>query len=117
MICKNDAFMRMVGTEKLDKRVEVDFDVQHYLPDCRKINARKYYSTAATSVTYDAYAVPANKFECMNFGCVNSGTAYIGTSKTVYKTVGSEDFIAGLINISAGSSTSRSVSMTRNMRS
>ena len=97
MICKNDAFMRMVGVEKLDKKVEVDFDVQRYLPDCNKINARKYVSTEATSVTYNAYKIPANVFECMNFGCVNSGTAYIGTSKTVYKAVNSENFSAGVI--------------------
>ena len=87
----------MVGVEKLDKKVEVDFDVQRYLPDCNKINARKYVSTEATSVTYNAYKIPSNVFECMNFGCVNSGTAYIGTSKTVYKAVNSENFSAGVI--------------------
>lgn len=97
MICKNDAFMRMVGTEKLDKKVEVDFDVQRFLPDCNKINARKYVQTAAQSVTYNAYKIPANVFECMNPNCVNSGTAYIGTSKTVYKAGSGEDFSAGVI--------------------
>lgn len=97
MKCKNDAFMRMVGTEKLDKRVEVDFDVQRYLPDCNKINARKYVQTAAENVAYNAYKIPANRFECMNPNCVNSGTAYIGTSKTIYKAVGGENFSAGVI--------------------
>lgn len=97
MKCKNDAFMRMVGTEKLDKKVEVDFDVQRYLPDCNKINARKYVQTAAENVSYDAYKIPANRFECMNPNCVNSGTAYIGTAKTVYRAVGGEDFSAGVI--------------------
>lgn len=87
----------MVGVDKLDKKVEVDFDVQRYLPDCNKINARKYVSTAAESVAYNAYKIPANVFECMNPNCVNSGTAYIGTSKTVYKAVGGEDFSAGVI--------------------
>ncbi len=97
MKCKNDAFMRMVGVEKLDKKVEVDFDVQRYLPDCNKINARKYVQTAAENVTYNAYKIPANRFECMNPNCVNSGTAYIGTARTVYKAVGGEDFSAGVI--------------------
>lgn len=97
MKCKNDAFMRMVGVEKLDKKVEVDFDVQRYLPDCNKINARKYVQSEAENVTYNAYKIPANRFECMNPNCVNSGTAFIGTSKTVYKAVGGEDFSAGVI--------------------
>lgn len=97
MICKNDAFMKMVGVEKLDKKVEIDFDVQRFLPDCNRINARKYVSSAAENVTYNGYKIPTNVFECMNFGCVNSGTAYIGTSKTVYKAVGSENFSAGVI--------------------
>ena len=87
----------MVSVEKLDKKVEVDFDVQRFLPDCNKINAKKYVQTAAESVTYNAYKIPTNVFECMNFGCVNSGTAYIGTSKTIYKTVNSENFSAGVI--------------------
>ena len=87
----------MVGVEKLDKKVEIDFDVQRYLPDCNKINARKYVSTAASSVTYNAYKIPANVFECMNPNCVNSGTAYIGTSKTVYRAGSGEDFSAGVI--------------------
>lgn len=97
MKCKNDAFMKMVGTEKLDKKVEVDFDVQRYLPDCNKINARKYVQTEAENVSYNAYKIPANRFECMNPNCVNSGTAYIGTSKTIYKAVGGENFSAGVI--------------------
>lgn len=97
MKCKNDAFMRMVGVEKLDKKVEVDFDVQRYLPDCNKINARKYVQSEAENVTYNAYKIPANRFECMNPNCVNSGTAFIGTSKTIYKAVGGEDFSAGVI--------------------
>lgn len=97
MKCKNDAFMRMVGVEKLDKKVEVDFDVQRFLPDCNKINARKIEQTAASNVNYNGYKIPANRFECMNPNCVNSGTAYIGTSKTVYKAVNSENFSAGVL--------------------
>lgn len=87
----------MVGMEKLDKKVEVDFDVQRFLPDCNKINARKYVQTAATNVTYNGYKIPSNVFECMNPSCVNSGTAFIGNSKTVYKTVNGENFSAGVI--------------------
>lgn len=98
MNCKNDAFMRKVGISKLDKNVEVDFDVQRFLPECRKIKADKYVSTAATAPTFNRYRIPANQFECMNFGCVNSGTLYIGSGKkTVYKADNAEDFANGVI--------------------
>lgn len=97
MNCKNDAFMRKVGVEKLDKKVEVDFDVQRFLPDCRRIKADKYVSTEASAPTYNRYKIPANQFECMNSGCVNSGTLYVGGAKTVYKAMNGEDFANGVI--------------------
>lgn len=97
MKCKNDVFMRMVGGEKLDKSVRVDFDVQRFLPDCRKIKADRYVSTSAASPTYDRLTIPANQFECMNPNCVNSGTLRNGGAKTVYKTVDGEEFASGVI--------------------
>jgi hypothetical protein len=65
--------MKMVGGEKLDKKVEADFDVQHNLPDCNRINAKKYVSTEAENPSYDQYVTPQNMFECLNPNCVNSG--------------------------------------------
>lgn len=97
MRCKNDAFMKMAGVEKLDKSVEVDFDVQRNLPDCNRINAKKFVSIAAETYNYDPYVVPVNQFECMNPNCVNSGTLYNGGAKTVYKALRGEDFAAGVI--------------------
>lgn len=97
MNCKNDAFMRKVGVEKLDNKVEVDFDVQRFLPDCRKIRADKYVSTEATAPTYNRYRIPANQFECMNMNCVNSGTLFNGGAKTVYRAENGEDFASGVI--------------------
>lgn len=97
MNCKNDAFMRKVGVEKLDNKVEVDFDVQRFLPDCRKVKADKYVSTSATNPTYNRYKIPVNQFECMNFGCVNSGTLYNSGAKTVYRADNSEDWANGVI--------------------
>ena len=97
MKCKNDAFMRMVGVEKLDKKVEVDFDVQRNLPDCNRINAKKYVSTEAENPTYDQYVTPQNMFECLNPNCVNSGVLYNSGAKTVYKAGAGEDFSAGVI--------------------
>lgn len=97
MLCRNDQFMLMVGVEKLDKKVEVDFDVQRSLPDCNRINAKRFVSTAATTYKYDKYLVPVNQFECMNPNCVNSGVLYNGGAKTVYKVFQGEKFSAGVI--------------------
>jgi len=97
MKCKNDAFMKMVGGEKLDKKLEVDFDVQRNLPDCNRISAKKYISTEAENPTYDQYVIPQNMFECMNNGCVNSGVLYNGGAKTIYKAKNGEDFASGVI--------------------
>lgn len=97
MKCKNDAFFKMVGGEKLEKKVEVDFDVQRNLPDCNRINAKKYVSTEATNPSYDQYVTPQNMFECLNPNCVNSGVLYNSGAKTVYKAGAGQDFSAGVI--------------------
>lgn len=98
MKCRNDAYMKMVGGEKLDKKVEVDFDVQRNLADCNRINAKKYISTEAENPSYDQYVTPQNLFECLNPNCVNSGVLYNGGAKTVYRTASAgQDFSAGVI--------------------
>jgi len=98
MKCRNDAYMKMVGGEKLDKKVEVDFDVQRNLPDCNRINAKKYVSTEAENPSYDQYVTPQNMFECLNPNCVNSGVLYNSGAKTVYKTASAgQEFSAGVI--------------------
>ncbi len=97
MKCRNDAFMKMIGSEKLNKSMEVDFDVQRNLPDCNRINAKKYVATEATNPTYDQYVVPQNQFECMNPDCINSGVLYTDGAKTTYKALRGDDFSAGVI--------------------
>lgn len=98
MKCKNDVFMRMVSVNKLNKEVEVDFDVQRNLPDCNRISAKRYVSTEAENATFDKYTIPTNQFECMNSNCVNSGVLYNGGAKTVYQsTEAGNEFSAGVI--------------------
>lgn len=97
MKCKNDTFMKMVGINKLDKQVEVDFDVQRNLPDCNRINAKRYVATEAESPNYDKYIIPQNVFECMNNNCVNSGTLFNEGAKTTYKVFNGASFSAGVI--------------------
>lgn len=98
MHCRNDVYMKKIGVNKLDKSMEVDFDVQRNLPDCRKVNASRYVSSSATAPSYDKYKVPSNQFECVNSNCVNSGTLTIGTTKdAVYKVANGEQFASGVI--------------------
>lgn len=80
--CKNDTLISKIGVEKLQKTTEVDFSVSNYLPDCKKIMANKYYQGDGT---FNHYAIPANQFECVRDGCVNSGTLFNDGNATIYK--------------------------------
>lgn len=85
MRCNLDALIKKVGIDKLSKEVEVSFALHRNLPDCRKINTRKYVATDETgTLGYNALKKPVNRFECMRKGCVNSGTLAMNTaSKSV----------------------------------
>ena len=101
--CKNEKFMSTVGITKLNKNVEVDFDVQRNLPDCQKISAGKYVSTTAASSRYDRFRIPKNQFECMQGACVNTGTLFVTAgSETVYKfKLNASEFAAGVLTFYA----------------
>lgn len=93
--CKNDTLISKIGVEKLQKTTEVDFTVHHYLPDCRRIMANKYVSGSGA---YNRYLIPANQFECVRDGCVNSGTLFNNGAATVYKAAyDAVEFAAGVI--------------------
>lgn len=83
MRCSNDVLLNKIGVEKLNKRSELAFTVLSNLPDCRKIDTKKYIDfkladgeTGDAVITYNRFKVPQNVFECMRTGCINSGTAY-----------------------------------------
>ena len=98
MKCRNDIFMSKVGVNKLDKGQEVHFDVQRDLPDCKKINTKNYLSTVAATPNFNKFKTPANQFECMRVGCVNSGTLFNEGAATVYKiNHDATEFAAGVI--------------------
>ena len=101
--CKNEKFMSTVGVDKLNKNVEVDFDVQRNLPDCQKISAGKHVSTTATSPRFDRFRIPKNQFECMQGSCVNSGTLMLTAgAETVYKfKLNASEFAAGVLTFYA----------------
>lgn len=93
--CKNDLLITKIGVEKLQKTTEVDFTVHHYLPDCRRIMANKYLTGSGT---FNRYQIPANQFECVRNGCVNSGTLYNQGAETVYKAkYDAVEFAAGVL--------------------
>lgn len=100
--CRNDIFMNKVGVNKLNKQMEVFFDVQRNLPDCKKINASKYVSSEAEAPRFNRYKTPNNQFECMRTGCVNSGTLYNEGKATVYRIMeDATEFSAGVITFYA----------------
>ena len=100
--CKNEKFMSTVGSSKLNKNVEVDFDVQRNLPDCQKVNAGRYISTEATNPRFDRFKIPKNQFECMQGSCVNSGTLMNEGKDTVYKfKLDATEFAAGVLTFYA----------------
>lgn len=101
--CKNEKFMSTIGVNKLNKNVEVDFDVQRNLPDCQKISAGKYLSTTSTTSRFDRFKIPKNQFECMQGSCVNSGTLYLTAGdETVYKfKLNASEFAAGVLTFYA----------------
>ena len=100
--CKNEKFMSTVGVNKLNKNVEVDFDVQRNLPDCQKISAGKYLATAAENSRFDRFKIPKNQFECMQGSCVNTGTLYNGGAATTYKfKLNAAEFAAGVLTFYA----------------
>ena len=100
--CRNEKFMSTVGSGKLTKNTEVDFDVQRNLPDCQKISAGKYVSTSAETSRFDRFRIPKNQFECMQGACVNSGTLYNNGDATAYKfKLNAAEFAAGVITFYA----------------
>ena len=102
MKCRNDIFMSKVGVNKLDKAQEVHFDVQRDLPDCRKINVKNYLETASTTPVFNKFKTPANQFECMRVGCVNSGTLFNEGKETKYRiNFDATEFSAGVITFYA----------------
>lgn len=101
--CKNEKFMSTIGISKLNKNVEVDFDVQRNLPDCQKLSAGKYISTTASTSRFDRFKIPKNQFECMQGACVNTGTLYVTAgAETVYKfKLDATEFAAGVLTFYA----------------
>ena len=72
--CSNEALLKKVGLEKLDKNTEIDFRLRRDLPDCRKIKTKDYKATSAVdALSFNKFKKPVNRFECNRVGCTTSG--------------------------------------------
>ena len=92
--CKS-VLISKIGANKLDKTVEIEFDVNNYLPECRVIRASKRIGGVGT---WNMFAVPANQFDCVRQGCLNTGTLYTDGAEAVYQTPADPiDYSAGVV--------------------
>lgn len=83
--CSNAELLKKIGYKKIDKNVEVTFDIHRDLPDCRKINTKDYLGTI-TGGSFNKYRKPTNQFECLREGCITSGTLTLPVGQTaLYK--------------------------------
>lgn len=101
--CKNSALISKITTQKLDKRVEVDFAVLNDLDSCVKINTKNYVDYEGVSATFTPYSTPDDMFNCLAEGCRNTGTLTV--SGTADDTVSAEfsvladatEFVGGIV--------------------
>lgn len=102
--CRNDLLLNKINVNKLNKNTEVDLTVLHALPDCRKIDTGKPVAVSAEAYSYNRFTIPANQFECMREGCVNTGTlTFTGeeSETATYRAVDATEWGSGVITFYA----------------
>lgn len=88
MRCDMDTLIHKITQNKLNKTTEVSFNVLGNLPDCKRINTYNVLKIVDADnqvvenpeTSYNKHNKPANAFECMKEGCVNTGTLYLGAA-------------------------------------
>lgn len=70
--CNNAVLLNKIGMKTLSNQTEIDIRVRKDLPDCKRINT-KNFTAISGAYTYNQFRKPANQFECMRKGCVNTG--------------------------------------------
>lgn len=79
--CSNEAVLKKIGVETLKQNTEIDLRLRRDLPDCRKIDTKRYTATsAAVAPSYNKYRKPKNRFECGRTGCITTGTLLMGAA-------------------------------------
>lgn len=74
--CRNDVLLEKIYAKKIKETDEVTFAVLSDLPDCRNIKLDSGIDVTGTG-NYNPRRRPANMFECMKEGCVNTGTLFM----------------------------------------
>lgn len=94
--CGNDVLMKKVSIDKLSKNDEIEFRIKRDLPDCKKINTK---NTVSGTGSYNNYAKPVNRFECLRKGCVNTGTLSVaaGTAVTYRAPFDATEWASGVV--------------------
>lgn len=101
MRCNNEVLLKKIGLKTLSNQTEIDIRVRKDLPDCKRINTRKFTDISGT-YTYNQFRKPANQFECMKKGCVNTGLLQMAAAdETVvyHAKYDAIDFAAGVITL------------------
>lgn len=74
--CRNDVLLEKISVKKIEESDEVTFAVLSDLPQCRNITLDSALDVTGTG-NFSARRRPANMFECMKEGCVNTGTLFL----------------------------------------
>lgn len=74
--CRNDVLLEKIYAKTIKESDEVTFAILSDLPECRNIMLDKPRNINGTG-SFNPRRRPANMFECMKEGCVNTGTLFI----------------------------------------
>lgn len=97
--CNNAVLLNKIGMKNLTNQTEIDIRVRKDLPDCKRINTRNYTAISG-DFTYNQFRKPANQFECMRKGCINTGLLQMAAAEetvTFHAKYDAIDFAAGVI--------------------
>lgn len=99
--CNDAVLLKKIGMKKLSGQAEIDIRVRKDLPDCKRMNTRKFTEISG-DYTYNQFRKPANQFECMRKGCVNTGLLMMAEANetvTYHAKYDAIDFAAGVITL------------------
>ena len=99
--CNDAVLLKKIGMKKLSGQAEIDIRVRKDLPDCKRMNTRKFTAVSG-DYTYNQFRKPANQFECMRKGCVNTGLLMMAAANetvTYHAKYDAIDFAAGVITL------------------
>ena len=100
--CTNQAMLRKVTHQKLQKNTEVTFNINEDLETCVTGNAGNYVAVLGANPSYNRFLRPDDAFNCGG-SCVNTGTLMVEHDKdskagqTIKLEADATEFVAGVI--------------------